>query len=397
MTSPRCPSRLSRRTLLRGLLAAGAFGTTSRLWTGCVPAPQPGPPSSSASPMKTLTMGFIYVGPKDDYGYNQSHAEGKAEVSKLPGVKTVEEANVPETNAVEETMRNMIQENGAQVLFPTSYGYYDPHILKLAREFPAVQFFHPGALYKEGVHPPNVGSYLGYLIEPAYLAGIVAASSSKSGKLGFVVPKPISIVLREVNAFTLGARSVKPNIIVQTIFTGDWSLPVREAEATNSLIDQGADVITGRVDNLKVIITTAEQRGVFSCGYHINQASLAPKGYLTGVEWNWAKIYADYADLIRNGKTLMNGGIPHMIRGGLKEGFCKLSPYGTAVSEDTQKVAEAARAKLLEGSLVIFKGELKDNKGKVVIPAGKQYTLKDPELETIDWLVEGVVGDVGTT
>jgi len=384
----------NRRQVIRGLIATGAFGVTSRLWTGCTSTPN----SVKSTPVeKTLTMGFIYVGPKDDYGYNQSHAQGKADASRLSGVKTVEEASVPETTAVEETMRNMIQQDGVQVLFPTSYGYYDPHILKVAKEFPDVQFFHPGALYKEGIHPKNVGSYLGYLTEPAYLAGIVAAHTSKTGKLGFVVPKPISIVLREVNAFALGARSVKPDLKVQTIFTGDWSLPVREAEATNSLIDQGADVIISRVDNLKVVMTTAEKRGVYSCGYHINQSSLAPKGYLTGVEWNWSKIYSNYAEMIRSGKTLTNGGIPHMIRGGLKEEFCKLSPYGSAVSAEAQKASEAAKAKLLDGSLVIFKGELKDNKGNVVIPAGQQYALQDPKLETIDWLVEGVMGDALST
>jgi len=384
----------NRRQVIRGLIATGAFGVTSRLWTGCTSTPN----SVKSTPIeKTLTMGFIYVGPKDDYGYNQSHAQGKADASRLSGVKTVEEASVPETTAVEETMRNMIQQDGAQVLFPTSYGYYDPHILKVAKEFPDVQFFHPGALYKDGIHPKNVGSYLGYLTEPAYLAGIVAAHTSKTGKLGFVVPKPISIVLREVNAFALGARSVKPDLKVQTIFTGDWSLPVREAEATNSLIDQGADVIISRVDNLKVVMTTAEKRGVYSCGYHINQSSLAPKGFLTGVEWNWSKIYSNYAEMIRSGKTLTNGGIPHMIRGGLKEEFCKLSPYGAAVSAEAQKASEAAKAKLLDGSLVIFKGELKDNKGNVVIPAGQQYALQDPKLETIDWLVEGVMGDARST
>jgi len=384
----------NRRQVIRGLIATGAFGVTSRLWTGCTSTPN----SVKSTPVeKTLTMGFIYVGPKDDYGYNQSHAQGKADASRLSGVKTVEEASVPETTAVEETMRNMIQQDGVQVLFPTSYGYYDPHILKLAKEFPDVQFFHPGALYKDGIHPKNVGSYLGYLTEPAYLAGIVAAHTSKTGKLGFVVPKPISIVLREVNAFALGARSVKPDLKVQAIFTGDWSLPVREAEATNSLIDQGADVIISRVDNLKVVMTTAEKRGVYSCGYHINQSSLAPKGFLTGVEWNWSKIYSNYAEMIRSGKTLTNGGIPHMIRGGLKEEFCKLSPYGAAVSAEAQKASEAAKAKLLDGSLVIFKGELKDNKGNIVIPAGQQYTLQDPKLETIDWLVEGVMGDALST
>ena len=75
-----------------------------------------------------------------------------------------------------------------------------------------------------------------------YLNGIVAGHTSKSKKLGFVAAKPIPQVLRNINAFTLGARSVNPTITTQVIFTGDWSMPVKEAEATNSLVDQGVDV-----------------------------------------------------------------------------------------------------------------------------------------------------------
>ncbi|WP_287457209.1 BMP family ABC transporter substrate-binding protein [Leptolyngbya sp. UWPOB_LEPTO1] len=358
---------MNRRTVIRGLLAAGAFGASSRLWIGCTPtsntATNPNPTPNSTP----LEIGFIYVGPKDDYGYNQSHAEGKATVDKLSGVKIVEEASVPETTAAEETMTNMIKQDGATVLFPTSYGYFNPHSLKIAREFPEVQLFHPNQPYKDE-YPKNVGSYFSDLVEPAYLAGIVAALTSKTGKLGFIIPKPIPVVLREANSFALGAQSVKPNIVVQAIVTGDWSLPVKEAEAANSLLDQGSDVLTGRVDNMKVIITTAEKRGAFSSGYHINQASLAPKGYLTGVEWNWGKIYSTYVEMVKAGKTLMNGGIPHVVAGGLKEDFCKLSPFGASVSAETKKAVEAAKAKLLDGSLAIFKGELKDNKGNVVIP-----------------------------
>src|SRR3954466_431405 len=181
-----------------------------------------------ASAADKVTMGFIYVGPKDDYGYNQAHAEGCAGVQKLPWVKGVEEASVAETTAVQETMRNMINLDGAQVIFPTSFGYFDPHILKVAKQNPKVQFLHCGGLSTEGKHPANVGSYFGYIDEAQYVAGVVAAMTSKSGKLGFLAAKPIPQVLRNINSFTLGARSVKPEVTVQVIFTGDWSIPVKE-------------------------------------------------------------------------------------------------------------------------------------------------------------------------
>ncbi len=392
-------SYLRRRQVVRGLLATGAFAATSRLWAGCTPttnAPtgtgSPSPDSTASPASQTVTMGFIYVGPKDDYGYNQAHSEGKDGVAKVAGVKTVEQATVPETTEVQEVMLNMISQDGATVLFPTSFGYFDPHILKVAQENPTVQFFHCGGLYQEGKHPKNVGSYYAYIDEAQYVAGIVAAHLSKSGKLGFIAAKPIPQVLRNINSYTLGARTVNPKITTQVVFTGDWSLPVKEAEAANSMADQGIDVITCHVDSPKVIMETAEKRNIFCTGYHTNQSSLAPKGYLTGAEWDWTKIYTNYAQSIQAGKTLMNGGIPHLVRGGYKDGFIKLSDYGPAVTDAAKKDAEAAKAKLMDGTLVIYKGELKDNTGKVVIPAGQELKQTAPELEAMNWLVEGVIG-----
>jgi len=339
-----------------------------------------------------INMGFVYVGPKDDYGYNQAHSEGCQGVQKLDWVKAVEEANVPETTAVQETMRNMINLDGARILFPTSFGYFDPHILKVAKQYPKVEFLHCGGLYTEGKHPKNVGSYFGYIDEAVYISGIVAGHATKSGKLGFIAAKPIPQVLRNINAFTLGARSVKPDATAQVIFTGDWSMPVKEAEAATSLINQGVDVLTCHVDSPKVILETAERRAIYVCGYHANGSKLAPKGYLTGAEWNWSKVYTDYAEMVKAGKSLSAGTIPHLVRGGLKEGFVKCSDYGPSVSEAAKKDAEAAKAKFLSGSMVIFKGPLKDNTGKEILPADKEYKQQDLELESMGWLVEGVIG-----
>jgi simple sugar transport system substrate-binding protein len=341
-------------------------------------------------------MGFIYVGPKDDYGWNQAHAEGAAGVAQVPGVKVVEEASVPETTAVAETMRSMIVQDGAKVLFPTSFGYFDPYILDLAKEFPEVQFFHCGTLYEEGKHPANVGSYFGFIDQAYYIAGTVAAHTSKTGKLGFVMAKPIPRIVRTLNSWMLGAKSINPSATTQLIITGAWTDPVKEAEAVNSMADQGVDVVTCNVDNAKVVMETAEKRGIFCSGNAVNQSAVAPQGYLTGAEWDWTGVYSSYAKMIQDGKTLMNGGIPHMYLGGLKDNFVKLSPYGAAVSEAAKHDAATAKTGLLDGSLVVYKGELKDNTGKVVIPTGTEYKPGDPELEKMDWLVEGVLGQITT-
>jgi simple sugar transport system substrate-binding protein len=361
---------IGRRQLLGSAAGAAAFGLVG-----------------GAQAQKPLVIGFIYVGPRDDYGYNQAHAEAAAILKKMAGLKVVEEEKVPETVAVEKSMESMINLDGATLLFPTSFGYFDPHMLKMAAKYPKIQFRHCGGLWTEAKHPKNTGSYFGYIDEAQYVAGIVAGSTTKSGKLGFVAAKPIPQVLRNINAFTLGAQTVNPKITTQAIFTGDWAMPVKEAEATNSMIAQGVDVVTCHVDSPKVVIETAERAGIFSSGYHCNQSKLAPKGYLTGAEWNWEKVYVEMVEAMKAGQAPGN-----FMRGGLKEGFVRVSPYGPAVAAATKEKADAAKLGLLNGTLAIYKGGLKDNKGNTIIPAGTTFATTEPKLESMNYLVEGVIG-----
>ena len=362
----------------RRLLAGGALAGASLALPGALR------PAWAQAP---ITVGIIYVGPRDDFGYNQAHAEAAAQLKKLAGVKLVEEENVPETQAVQKTMQGMVSQDGAALLFPTSFGYFDPHMLAVAAKNDKVRFAHCGGMWTQGKHPANTGSFFGYIDEAQYLNGVIAGHMSKSKKLGFVAAKPIPQVLRNINAFTLGARSVDPKITTNAIFTGDWSMPVKEAEATNSLSDQGVDVFTMHVDGPKVVVETAAKRGKLVCGYHASQAKLAPNAYLTGAEWNWLTAYTRIVDAARTGKPH-----PNFVRGGLKDGFVKSSPYGAMVSEGARKNADDVRARMMAGTFDIFAGELKDNTGKVVVAKGKAFKQTDAELEGMNYLVEGVIG-----
>ena len=365
-------TRISRRHLLQG---AAAIGTVAGLL--------PGRPAFAAD----TVVGFIYVGPRDDYGYNQAHAQGAAALKKMPGVKVVEEENVPETDAVEKTMELMINLDGATLLFPTSFGYYDPHMLKIAAKYPKIRFEHCGGLWTEK-DPKNAASYFGYIDEAQYVTGIVAGHTSKTGKLGFVAAKPIPQVLRNINAFTLGAQTANPDdhhpghLHRRLVDAGQGGrgrqqpdrpgrrrhhLPCRRAQDGGR--DRGA----------------AQHHG--DCGYHCNQAVLAPKAYLTGAEWNWEELYPKFAKMFMAGET-----IPNFYRGGLKEGLVKVSAYGPAVGEAARKAADTAKAKLMAGGYAIFKGPITDNKGKMVIASGQAHGQTDPVLERMDYLVEGVVG-----
>jgi basic membrane protein A and related proteins len=371
---------LSRRQLLGSAATLGAGAALSAAL-----------PVRSVLAAANVTVGFIYVGPHDDFGYNQAHAEGAAAVKKMAGVKVLEEENVPEDVAVTKTMESMIEQDGASLLFPTSFGYFDPYILREAPKFAKVRFEHCGGLWT-AKDPKNIGSYFGYIFEAQHINGIVAGFASKSGKLGFVAAKPIPQVLQNINAFTLGARLINPKATTSVIFTGDWSMPVKEAEATNSLIDQGADVVTMHVDSPKVVVQTAAKRGADVCGYHCSQAALAPEAYLTGAEWNWTDLYPKFVTMWMKGEP-----IPNFYRGGFKEGLIKQSPYGPKVSAAAKKRGDEVKAALTAGKYVIFKGPLKDNTGKLVVSAGHeliQSNATDAKLESMNFLVEGVLGSL---
>ena len=363
-------SSLTRRSLLK----AGAAGlAASTLPFGVARAANP------------IVIGAVYVGPRDDFGWNQAHAVAMDVLKKVPGVTVIEEEKVPETDAVTQSMESMINLDQANLILATSFGYYTPFMVEAAKKYPNVQFRHAAPLWKEG-DPKNAGSYFCYLNQAHYVNGVAAGLSSKAGKIGFVAAKPIPSVLSNINSVLLGARSVNPNATVQVIFTGEWSLPVREAEASNALIDAGCDVITCHVDGPKVVVETAESRGVKSCGHNASQAPLAPKGFITGAEYKWETIYKIYADALAAGAEL-----PNFIAGGYHNDMLRNTPYGAGATPEAIKAADAA-IEGLKAKKPIYVGPLKDNTGKLVIEGTKDNY--DPVLDGMNYLLEGVQGSI---
>jgi simple sugar transport system substrate-binding protein len=297
--------------------------------------------------------------------------------------------SVKETKDCEDAMESMINLQGASIIFATSFGYFNPHVLTVAPKYPNVVFLHAGGQYKLGM-PSNVGTYFAYIDEAEYLCGMTAGMTTKSNKLGYIAAKPITPVLRDINAYELGAKSVNPKATLTVIFTGDWFLPNAEANAVTTLADQGVDVVSGHIDSPKVMIETADKRGIYCCGYHFNGSALAPERYLTGAEWNWGPMYVKFVNDVRDGKSL-----PQNLMGTLRDGTVKLSPFGPAVSAATRSAVEAVEAEMMAGKFQMFKGPLMDNKGNVVIPAGKSYDDQDPALWGMNYLVEGVIGSTG--
>jgi simple sugar transport system substrate-binding protein len=378
--------RLNRFLALGGAIALPILLTVVLSGCGGPKAGSSGAGGTAGATGKPLTVGFLYVGPKTDYGYNQAHAAGAAAVKKLPGVKVFEEENVPESEQVQKSMKSMIEQEGATLLFPTSYGYFKPHVIAVAKDYPKVTFLHCGGNYDEKECTPNISTYFGNTYEVEYLCGIIAGAATKTKKIGFIAAKPIPQVRANINGFLLGARSVDPTITCKVIFTDDWSNQVKEVEAAKSLMADGVDVITCHVDSPKAIMQEAEKGGIMCCGYHASQADLAPKGYLTGTEWNWEHVYPEFVKKIQKGEK-----VDHMIRGGLKEQFVKMSPYGPLAPADAKKKADDLKEQMVKGTFEIFKGPIKDNKGGMAVPDGKTFTAGTPEIEGMNFFVDGVI------
>jgi basic membrane protein A len=343
-------------------------------------------PTGSGGTGSKGAVGFLYVGPKNDFGYNQAAYEGSLAVGKaFPDLKIIQAENVPETEVASSQMEQMIA-SGAKIIFPTSFGHLDPALV-VAERHPDVTFFHQGGLKTA----PNLGTYFGTIWQAEYLAGIVAGKMTKTNKLGFIVSIPISQVLLNVNAFTRGAQSVNPAVTTTVVFTNEWCNKGKQADAANSLIDQGVDVLTQHQDCTSTIIQTAEARKIYTVGYHADASTFAPTGWLTAPVWNWGPLYVDMVKTALDGK-FKGSKYDGKYRAGLKEGVVELAPFGKAVPAEVQTAVETAKKGIIDGTLNPFTGPVKDQSGKVRIPEGTSPDVIT--LESTDYLIQGVQGSI---
>lgn len=327
---------------------------------------------------KDMKVGFVYVSPIGDAGYSYAHDLGRQAIENLDGVTTSYVEAVAEGPDSERVMLNMARK-GYDIVFGTSFGYMDS-MLKVAKKFPKVTFMHCSG-FKSA---ENMGNYFGRMYQARYLSGVVAGSMTKTNVLGYVAAFPIPEVIRGINAFTLGAQSVNPDVTVRVVWTKTWYDPATEKEGAKSLLDVGADVIAQHQDSPGPQ-EAAEERGVYSVGYNSDMSSFAPKAHLTAAVWNWAPYYRSVVEAVQSGTWKSGSAWP-----GLDKGIVDLAPFGAMVSGDIQKKVEILKKEIAEGRKKVFAGPIKDQKGEVKIAADSAAT--DEELLGMTWFVEGVVG-----
>ena len=376
-------------------LAALAAGAALTLW-GCgksndnaggnaaAPAASSAPAATAPAPAnEPLKVAFVYVGPVGDAGWTYAHDAARKEVEAKFGdkVKTSFVENVPESAADAERVFRDLATQGNKVIFGTSFGFMES-MLKVANEFPDVKFEHATGFKTAD----NLGQYDVRTYEGAYLAGVVAGKLSKSGKLGVVGSVPIPEVIRNIDSFTLGARSVNPKATTRVVWVNKWFDPGKEREAATTLIGQGVDVLMQNTDSAAVV-QTAQEKGVYALGWDSDMTKFGEKAHLAASINKWGVYYNKVVEDVLN-----NQWKPETVWWGLKEGAIDLGAYNAVVPEDVKTLVETRKKGIIDGSAPIWKGPLKDNTGKEVLPADK--VADDGFLHGIKFYVEGVEGKI---
>ncbi|MET3434370.1 simple sugar transport system substrate-binding protein [Herbaspirillum seropedicae] len=374
-------SRRASLTMLATLAAATLIGCGKKEEpAAAAPAAAPAAAAPAADPLK---VAFVYIGPVGDAGWTFAHDKGRKAVEEKFGdkVKTTFVENIPESAADAERVFRQLATDGNKLIFGTTFGYMEA-MLKVAKEFPDVKFEHATGFKTAD----NLAQYDVRTYEGAYLAGVVAGKMSKSGKLGVVASVPIPEVIRNIDSFTLGARSVNPKATTAVVWVNKWFDPGKEREAATTLIGQGVDVLMQNTDSAAVV-QTAQEKGVYAFGWDSDMTSFGPKAHLAASVINWGVYYTARVQAVLDGSWKSSTSWI-----GLKENGIDLAAFNPELPADVKALVEERKKGIVDGSAPIWKGPIKDNAGKEVL--GKDAVADDGFLHGIKFYVEGVDGKV---
>ncbi len=376
---------MTSRSMVKHLALVALVGVASLV--ACAKQEEPKKPEAPAAAApapkpEPLKVAFVYVGPVGDAGWTFAHDLGRKYVESKFGdrIKTTFVEKVPEGPDAERVIRDLVAQ-GNKVIFATSFGFGDA-MEKVAKDHPDVYFEHATG-YKTG---PNLRVYEGRFYEDAYLAGIIAGEMTKTNVIGFVGSFPIPEVLRNINAFTLGAQSVNPKVKTKVVWVSSWFDPPKETEAAQSLINQHADVLLQNTDSTAVL-QAAEKNGKYAFGWDSDMSAFAPKAHLGSARLNWGLYYEKAINDVLN-KTWKT----ETTKWGVKEGLPEFVSIAAFIPDSTKKKVEDAREGLKTGTVAVFKGPLVDNTGKEVLAKG--VVADDKWNGAINFYVKGVDGKV---
>lgn len=334
-----------------------------------------------------IKVGVIHItDPGEGAGYTYAHDQGIVAMQEALGLEDsqiIRKIQVDDQDATqtEAAILECIEE-GAQIVFATSWGYMDT-CEALAEEYPEVIISH-GTGYKS--NGANFNNYFGRIYQSRYLSGIAAGLKTETDKIGYVAAMGIenSEVTGGINAFAMGVESVNPDAEVYVKTTNSWFDPEGEMQAAEALIGLGADVIGQHCDTANPQLA-AEAAGVFGVGYNSNMEKDAPGAVLTSTTWNWGAYYTEAVESVINGAWTGENYF-----GGMADGLVELAPLSDLVAKGTAKAIADVEKKILSGEWDVFSGEIETNEGVIVCEEGE--SLDDATITGgINWYYKNVI------
>lgn len=338
-------------------------------------------PANDTKDSKSYKVAFIYISPPGDLGWTYEHDQGRKMLEAHFGdqIITTYAENIAEDSDAARVMRRYAQE-GYDMIFATSPGYMD-YMYEVAEEFPQIKF----AQCAGNRTRDNMATYFGRIYQPRYLSGIVAGKMTTNGNIGYVATSPTPEVVRGINAFALGARSVNPDAQVTVEWTNTESDPEKEREAAIALLDAGADIIAQHQDSIEPQ-KAAQERGALSIGYNSDMRTSVGDTVLTSPVWNWGYYYIDAVQAALDGTWKS-----HAYWGGMDEDVVQLADFSAKVPQDVRDLVEAAKTQIMTNDR-IFCGPIRDQAGNEIVAAGQ--CLSDADKLNMQFFVEGVIGTI---
>ena len=329
---------------------------------------------------RTTRVGLIITGPKDDANFCQAHYDALMSIKDELNLEIICKEGIPEDETCEGILEELA-EAGCKVIIGASFGYGD-YMVQAASEHPEIFYLHPFGAEKS----TNLASCMGRMYQARYLSGIVAGMRTETGKLGYVAAFPFSEVIRDINAFALGVQSVSPDAQVYVSYCYSWTDDDAADKAGRTLLERHPDIdVFAMHTNSLMPNRLADENGIWSVGYNLDNAGMFPDSYLTSCEWNWDLYYRQKILSALQGKFY--GQIDWM---DMESGILGISELTPNAAPGTEEKIEEARGRFADRSFDVFYGPITDNQGVLRIP-DKESMSDEDILNHFDWYVEGVI------
>ncbi|WP_435181216.1 BMP family ABC transporter substrate-binding protein [Halorussus sp. AFM4] len=350
----------TRRDAIKAIGTVGTVGLA-----GCT-----GGDNATQDQRKSVKAAWLYISEVGDLGWSWAHDQGRKTVAKkYDWLDTAYSEAVNPANS-----RRVIEQytrQGYDIIFGTTFEYMDP-MLQVAKQNPDTLYEHCSG-YKTA---ENMGRYFGRMYQARFLAGVAAGLVTEANQLGYVAAFPIPEVVRGINAFTLGARSVNDKVTTKVRWTNTWFDPPKEKEAAQTLIDAGVDVMAQHQDS-PAAVKAANSANIWATGYDAPMDKFGGDNYLTSPIWHWDVFYEPTLKSVRNRSWKSD-----FYWKGLKSGLVDLSDWGPSVPKDVKNTVSKKRSAIEKGNLDVWANSKFADKNETFI------------FQKMSSYVEGVEGKV---